>query len=173
MESPSKMNLLSQSLCRPPLLMPRSVYSRHQLPPSPCSPLQWCGVTEGLIVVAVNGAYLTSSFGHTHLDFLSLRASSDLSDPPPLHLTVLRNSSEYVKLRPSPTGLGFHIRGSAPVIIQGVDKGITVITTRVGVDKGNTVIITRVLMVMFQARQLPRLAYCLGRVSCESINRTS
>ena len=86
---------------------------------------QWCGVTEGLTVIAVNGYYLTSAFGRTHFDLVTLTSPSiGQTAPPLLHLTVLRNSSEYVKLRPLSTGLGFHIMGCSPVIIHGVDKGI-------------------------------------------------
>jgi hypothetical protein len=81
-------------------------------------------VTEGLTVVAINGHYLTSTFGHAYLNLATLLTSVDLSAPPPLHLTVLSNTSETVRLCPTPTGgLGFHIRGSSPVVINGVDKG--------------------------------------------------
>ena len=73
--------------------------------------------------MAVNGYYLTASFSHAHLNFLSLLSPADRKAPPPLHLTVLRRTSEYIKLRPMKTGLGFHIKGSSPVIIHGVDKG--------------------------------------------------
>ena len=76
-----------------------------------------------MTVLAVNGHYLTSSSGSAHLDLLSLLGSSDHSAPPPLHLIVLRNSSEYVKLCRLATGLGFHIRGNSPVVIHGVDRG--------------------------------------------------
>lgn len=79
---------------------------------------QLCGVIEGLTVVSVNGHYLTSSFGYSHL-----LSPSDHLAPPPLHLTVLCERSKCVKLRPLPTGLGFHIRGHSPVVIHGVDKG--------------------------------------------------
>ena len=87
--------------------------------------VQWCGVAEGLTVVAINGHYLTSKFGHAHLNLVTLLTSVDPSTPPPpLHLTVLSSTSETVKLCPIPSGgLGFHIRGSSPVVINGVDKG--------------------------------------------------
>lgn len=88
---------------------------------------KWWGVTEGLTVVAINGHYLTSTFGHVHLNLSTLLTSVDLSAPPPLHLTVLSNTSETVRLCPTPTGgLGFHIRGSSPVVINGVDKGLRI-----------------------------------------------
>lgn len=75
--------------------------------------------------MAINGHYLTSAFGHAHLNLSTLLAAADTSAPPPLHLTVLSNSSETVRLSPSATGgLGFHIRGSSPVVIHGVDKGM-------------------------------------------------
>lgn len=126
MALPSKMSLLFQYQSSPPHPMPRypphvdnsiaflCVYLLRLLLP------QWCGVVEGLTVVCVNGYYLTSSFGHSHLVFLT---PSDHLAPPPLHLTVLCESSKYVKLRPLPTGLGFHIRGHSPVVIHGIDKG--------------------------------------------------
>lgn len=43
--------------------------------------------------------------------------------PPPLHLTVAKNSSQYCTLVPTQAGLGFNIKGNSPVIISGVDKG--------------------------------------------------
>lgn len=86
-------------------------------------PSQWHGVLEEQIVVCINGQYMTSRFCHTHPSFLALLNPMEGKAPPPLHLTVLRMSSEYVKLCPLSSGLGFHIKGSAPVIIHGVDKG--------------------------------------------------
>lgn len=81
---------------------------------------------EGQTVVAINGYYLTSVFGRTHLNLQGLVSSTDVKDPPPLHITVLLNNSDFVKLCPAANGgLGFHIRGSSPVIIHGIDKGVS------------------------------------------------
>lgn len=69
---------------------------------------------------AVNGSYVDENYPHSEL--MRLLAPSD-DTPPPLTLTVHKNSSEYCTLVSAGSGLGFHIKGSSPVIIHEVDKG--------------------------------------------------
>ena len=83
--------------------------------------LQLCGVREGLLVIAINGQYLYTSSLQSHL--LALLTPPG-QDPPPLRLTVKREGSEYVALEPTSAGLGFNLKGSLPVIIHRIDKGM-------------------------------------------------
>ncbi len=71
-------------------------------------------------MLAINGVYTTIL---SEGNLLSQLSPSD-KQPPPLTLLISRpGSSEYATLTPTDKGLGFHIKGNSPVIIQAVDKG--------------------------------------------------
>lgn len=81
---------------------------------------QIAGVSKGLAVVAVNGHFLEQHCPKPEL--LALLHPTG-KNPPPLYLTVVKSSSQYCTLVPTRAGLGFHIKGSSPTIISGVDTG--------------------------------------------------
>lgn len=47
-----------------------------------------------------------------------------------LEVSVLRESAEYCTLRPGKRALGFQIKGTCPVVVQKVEKGMARWTTR-------------------------------------------
>ena len=71
-------------------------------------------------MVAVNGHFLEQHCPKPEL--LALLHPTG-KNPPPLYLTVVKSSSQYCTLVPTRAGLGFHIKGSSPTIISGVDTG--------------------------------------------------
>ena len=74
----------------------------------------------GQTVVAVNGLFAGEGPPPHEL----LEALSPTEHPaPPLYLTVVKTSSVFCTLIPSTSGLGFHIRGSSPVVIHSIDRG--------------------------------------------------
>ena len=81
--------------------------------------LQVCGIRVGLQVLAINGSPVTSQNPTEHFGALTVKGDS----PPPLHLTVIRRSSEFVVLSPQSGSLGFNVKGSSPVVISNTDKG--------------------------------------------------
>ena len=75
----------------------------------------------GQTVVAINGQFLDNTSPQPEL--LALMRAPARGNTPPVHLTILKKSSEYCTLVPTSGGLGFHIKGSSPVVIHGVEKG--------------------------------------------------
>lgn len=61
----------------------------------------------------------------SHLAEAQFLIDAQLKAKAPVHITVLKNNSLYVTLTPTETGMGFQLRGSAPVIVNEVDKGNT------------------------------------------------
>ena len=82
-----------------------------------------CGAVAGQTVVSINGTPIDPRNPSEFLDVLKPKSRSPL----PLHLSVIKSSSQLCTLVPSSGGLGFHIKGSSPVIIHEVDKGIIII----------------------------------------------
>lgn len=81
--------------------------------------MQVCGLRVGQQVLAINGQPIITQNPTEHFGALKVVGEA----PPPLHLTVVRRSSEYAVLSPQGGSLGFNVKGSAPVIISGTDKG--------------------------------------------------
>ena len=73
----------------------------------------------GQQVLAINGQPIITQNPTEHFGALKVVGEA----PPPLHLTIARRSSEYAVLSPKGGSLGFNVKGSAPVIISGTDKG--------------------------------------------------
>ena len=73
----------------------------------------------GQQVLAINGQPIITQNPTEHFEALKVVGEA----PPPLYLTVIRRSSEYAVLSPQGGSLGFNVKGSAPVIISGTDKG--------------------------------------------------
>lgn len=81
--------------------------------------MQVCGLRVGQQVLAINGQPINTQNPTEHFGALTVVGEA----PPPLYLTVVRRSSEYVVLSPQGGSLGFNVKGSAPVIISSTDKG--------------------------------------------------
>ena len=81
--------------------------------------LQVCGLRVGQQVLAINGQPINAQNPTEHFGALKVVGEA----PPPLHLTVVRRSSEYAVLSPQGGSLGFNVKGSAPVVISSTDKG--------------------------------------------------
>ena len=89
--------------------------------PSPLSPSQLCGVGVGHKVLSLNGQVMDRPISEGELEVI---LKPTIKNPPPLHVVLSKNSSEYHTLVSAAGGLGFHIRGSSPVIIDNIDKGM-------------------------------------------------
>ena len=87
------------------------------------SPTQLCGVCAGQTVVAVNGHFIWQGSPSSELLEALSPPQDNLQVAPPIHLTVVKNSSVFCTLVPSAAGLGFNIKGSAPVVIHSIDRG--------------------------------------------------
>ena len=81
--------------------------------------MQVCGLRVGQQVLAINGQPINTQNPSEHFGALTVVGEA----PPPLYLTVVRRSSEYVVLSPQGGSIGFNVKGSSPVIISSTDKG--------------------------------------------------
>ncbi len=83
-------------------------------------PFQMYGVLVDDVVLAINGKFISVN---SPLQYLGELEPSETKNPPPLYLTIQKLASQHVTLVPSKKGLGFHVKGSTPVVISNVDIG--------------------------------------------------
>ncbi|KAL5483897.1 hypothetical protein EMCRGX_G020316 [Ephydatia muelleri] len=91
---------------------------------------QLLGAAAGQIIVAINRRYIMDS----PLAEAQFLIDAQLKAKAPVHITVLKNNSLYVNLTPTETGMGFQLRGSAPVVVSEVDKDS--VTAQAGIVPG-------------------------------------
>lgn len=96
---------------------------------------QTMGVSVGDIVHSINGRYITPA---NVSECLADLMTPDDPATPPLHLLVEKKPSHTCTLVPTKTGLGFHIKGSSPVVISDIDKDSA--ASRAGLTIGSCVL---------------------------------